>query len=151
MTMSKILVINGPNLNRLGSRDVGIYGSKTLADIQAEMVSKADDLGVELEFFQSNSEGAIIDYIQARTSEAAGIVINPGALAHYGYSLLDALSDSRLPVVEVHISDIYAREEWRRHSVTAAAAREQITGLGWQGYLNALEALVSLEGADQET
>lgn len=150
MTMSKILVINGPNLNRLGSRDVGIYGSMTLADIQSEMVSKANDLGVELEFFQSNSEGAIIDYIQARTDEAAGIVINPGALTHYGYSLLDALTDSRLPVVEVHISDIHAREEWRRHSVTAAAAREQITGLGWKGYLYALEALVSLEGADQE-
>ncbi len=147
--MSKILVINGPNLNRLGSRDVGIYGSMTLADIESEMVSKANDLGVELEFFQSNSEGAIIDYIQARTGEASGIVINPGALAHYSYSLLDALTDSRLPVVEVHISDIYAREEWRRHSVTAAAVREQITGLGWKGYLIALEALVSHKGADQ--
>ena len=149
--MSKILVINGPNLNRLGSRDVGIYGSKTLADIESEVSSKARELDVQVEFFQSNSEGAIIDYIQARTDEATGIVINPGALAHYGYSLLDALTDSRLPVVEVHISDIYAREEWRRHSVTAAAAREQITGLGWKGYLDALEALVSLEGADQET
>ena len=144
-------MINGPNLNRLGSRDVGIYGSKTLAEIESEITSKADELGVKVEFFQSNSEGAIIDYIQARSGEAAGIVINPGALTHYGYSLLDALTDSRLPVVEVHISDIHAREEWRRHSVTAAAAREQITGLGWKGYLIALEALVSQEGVDQET
>lgn len=151
MTTSKILVINGPNLNRLGSRDVGIYGSKTLADIEAEVASKASELGVQVEFFQSNSEGAIIDYIQARAGEAVGIVINPGALAHYGYSLLDALTDSRLPVVEVHISDIYAREEWRQHSVTSAAAREQITGLGWKGYLIALDALVSQGGADQQT
>lgn len=149
--MSKILVINGPNLNRLGSRDVGIYGSKTLPEIEAEVAAKADQLGVQVEFFQSNSEGAIIDYIQAGSSRAAGIVINPGALTHYGYSLLDALTDSQLPVVEVHISDIHAREEWRRHSVTAAAAREQITGLGWKGYLIALEALVSQEGAEKET
>ena len=145
------MVINGPNLNRLGIRDVGIYGSKTLAEIEAEITSKADELGVQVEFFQSNSEGAIIDYIQARTAEAAGIVINPGALTHYGYSLLDALTDSRLPVVEVHISDIHAREEWRRHSVTAVAAQEQITGLGWKGYLIALDALVSQKGAGQET
>ena len=144
-------MINGPNLNRLGIRDVGIYGSKTLAEIEAEIASKADEMGVQVEFFQSNSEGAIIDHIQAKSGEAAGIVINPGALTHYGYSLLDALTDSRLPVVEVHISDIHAREEWRRHSVTAAAAREQITGLGWKGYIVALEALVSQEGADQET
>ena len=144
-------MINGPNLNRLGSRDVGIYGSKTLADIEAEVASKASEMGVQVEFFQSNSEGAIIDYIQARAGEAVGIVINPGALAHYGYSLLDALTDSRLPVVEVHISDIYAREEWRQHSVTSAAAREQITGLGWKGYLIALDALVSQGGADQQT
>ena len=144
-------MINGPNLNRLGTRDVGTYGSKTLPEIEAEIAFKADEMGVQVEFFQSNSEGAIIDYIQAKSGEAAGIVINPGALTHYGYSLLDALTDSRLPVVEVHISDIHVREEWRRHSVTAAAAREQITGLGWKGYIVALEALISQEGADQET
>ena len=145
--MNKYLIINGPNLNLLGSRDASVYGSKTLADVEAELASKAEELGVEVEFFQSNSEGAIIDFIQANASGVRGIVINPGALAHYSYSLREAIADSRLPVIEVHISNIYARESWRQHSVTAAVVRGQITGLGSKGYLVALEVLVSEEGA----
>ena len=144
--MNKYLIINGPNLNLLGSRDASVYGSKTLAALEAELASKAEELGVEVEFFQSNSEGAIIDFIQANAPGVQGIVINPGALAHYSYSLREAIADSRLPVIEVHISNIYARESWRQHSVTAGVVRGQITGLGSKGYLVALEVLVSEEG-----
>ncbi len=144
--MNKYLIINGPNLNLLGSRDASVYGYKTLADVEAELASKAEELGVEVEFFQSNSEGAIIDFIQANAPGVRGIVINPGALAHYSYSLREAIADSRLPVIEVHISNIYARESWRQHSVTAGVVRGQITGLGSKGYLVALEVLVSEEG-----
>ena len=97
-----------------------------------------------MDCFQSNSEGAIIDYIQGNSDQAQGIIINAGALTHYGYSLRDALADSRLPVVEVHLSNIHAREQWRRHSVIADIARGQIAGLGWRGYIAALEVLAAL-------
>ena len=140
--MTRFLVINGPNLNALGSRDVAIYGSVTLAEIEARISAKATELGVEVDFFQSNSEGAIVDYIQS--NPAQGIIINPGALTHYGYSLRDALDDSHLPIVEVHLSNIHAREEWRRHSVVADMALGQVSGLGWRGYLAALEYLAAL-------
>ena len=141
--MNRFLIINGPNLSQLGSRDSNIYGSETLADIEAALASRAGELQVTLEFFQSNSEGAIIDFVQAKTQDAQGVVINPGALTHYGYSLREALADSRLPVIEVHISNIYAREPWRHHSVIAGIARGQITGLGWRGYIFALETLAA--------
>lgn len=139
----RILVVHGPNLNVLGGRDASLYGVKTLEEIQELTREKGDELGVEVAFFQSNSEGAIIDYLQAQVSEASGIIINPGALTHYGLSLHDALLDTRLPVVEVHLSNIYARDEWRRRSVVAPVAVGQISGLGWQGYLFALEFLAS--------
>ena len=139
--MTRFLVINGPNLNALGSRDAGIYGSVTLAEIEGRISEKATALGVEVDFFQSNSEGATVDYIQS--NPAQGIIINPGALTHYGYSLRDALEDARLPIVEVHLSNIHAREEWRRHSVIVGIAKGQISGLGWRGYLAALEYLVA--------
>lgn len=142
--MARLLVINGPNLNALGKRSQGMYGAKTLAEIEAKISQKAEGLGAEVVFFQSNSEGAIIDYIQDNCSDAQGIVINPGALTHYGYSLRDALVDSRLPVVEVHLSNIHAREDWRRRSVIADVARGQIAGLGWRGYLAAVEILKAL-------
>ena len=137
----KILVINGPNLNMLGRREPSIYGAKSLEEIEQVLREKAKELGVEVDFFQSNSEGALIDYIQSQTSEAVGAIINPGALTHYGLSLVDALADSRLPVVEVHLSNIYNREGWRRRSVVAPVAVGQISGLGWQGYLYALDFL----------
>ena len=138
----KILVINGPNLNNLGRREPGLYGVKSLADIEALIREKALELDADVEFFQSNHEGAIVDYLQSDAQDAAGIVINAGALTHYGLSLRDALTDSRLPIVEVHMSNIHAREEFRRRSVIADVAIGQIAGLGWRGYLFALEYLV---------
>ena len=142
--MARFLVINGPNLNLLGRRDPAIYGAKTLTEIEAQISSKAEELGVKVDCFQSNSEGAIIDYVQSNSAEAQGIIINPGALTHYGYSLREALVDARIPVVEVHLSNIHARERWRRSSVIADVAKGQIAGLDWRGYVSALEFLTGL-------
>ena len=147
--MARFLVINGPNLNLLGRRDRSIYGSVTLPEIEDRLAGKAKELEVDLDFFQSNSEGAIIDHIQDSSEQSEGIIINPGALTHYGYSLRDALVDSGLPVVEVHLSNIQGREDWRRHSVIAEIARGQIAGLGWRGYIAALEALSNLLGKEE--
>ena len=139
----KILVIHGPNLNMLGKRDKAIYGEKTLPGIDAILKKEAKALGVDVLTFQSNHEGALVDFIQEQADSAQGIVINPGALTHYGLSLLDALIDSRLPVIEVHISDIYHRERWRAKSVIAPIADTQVIGMGWKGYITALQVLVS--------
>lgn len=141
--MSTFLVINGPNLNLLGRRDPALYGAKTLPEIESLLGQRASELGVQVLFYQSNSEGALIDFIQQQASKAQGIILNPGALTHYSLSLRDALVDTRLPVVEVHLSNIYAREEWRSHSVITPIARGQITGLGWRGYTLALEYLAA--------
>ena len=144
----KILIVNGPNLNMLGQRDASHYGAKTLSEIEEAVRSRAQDLGVEVDFFQSNHEGAIVDYLQASAVDASGVVINAGALTHYGLSLRDALVDSRLPIVEVHLSNIHGRERFRRRSVIASIAEGQIAGLGWQGYLFGLEYLANrLQGA----
>ena len=140
--MPQIEVINGPNLNALGRRDAAVYGVVTLAEIQDRITRRAQELGVDVEFFQSNSEGAIVDHIQ--NAAADGIIINPGALTHYGYSLRDALADTGLPIVEVHLSNIHAREEWRRKSVVAEVATGQISGFGWRGYIAALETLTEI-------
>src|SRR4030043_587928 len=137
----RILVIHGPNLNMLGKRDKSIYGEKTLQEIDALLKKEARALGVDVVTFQSNHEGALIDFIQEQADSAQGIIINPGALTHYGLSLLDALSDTKLPVIEVHLSDIYHREEWRARSVIAPIAEKQIIGLGWRGYITALQTL----------
>jgi len=137
----KILVIHGPNLNMLGKREKSIYGEKTLGQINALLKKEARSLNVEVVTFQSNHEGALIDFIQEQAGSAQGIIINPGALTHYGFSLLDALVDSKLPVIEVHLSDIYHREEWRAKSVIAPIAKKQIIGLGWRGYITALQTL----------
>jgi len=139
----KILVINGPNLNMLGKRDRAIYGEKTLPEINSLIKREGRKLKAELVFFQSNSEGTLIDFIQEESGSADGIIINPGALTHYGLSLRDALADSGLPVIEVHISDIHAREKWRAKSVTAPVAKKQISGQGWRGYILALQTLVA--------
>ena len=139
----KIIILNGPNLNMLGKREQSYYGVKTLADIEELVAEKARDLEVEAEFYQSNHEGALVDYLQTLTPDVEGLVVNAGAITHYGISLRDALIDSRLPIVEVHLSNIHAREEFRRHSVIADIAQGQIAGLGWQGYLFALEYLAT--------
>ena len=145
----KILVINGPNLNMLGKRDKEIYGDKTLAEIDSLIKEQGEALNIEVLTFQSNSEGTLVDFIQEQADSASGIIINPGALTHYGLSLGDVLADTKLPIIEVHLSNIYAREEWRAQSVIAPIAKGQISGLGWRGYIAALRALVAqLRGED---
>ena len=139
----KILVIHGPNLNMLGKREKSIYGEKTLQEIDALLKKEAKALSVDVVTFQSNHEGALVDFVQEHAESARGIIINPGALTHYGFSLLDALVDSKLPVIEVHLSNIYRREEWRAKSIIAPVAQGQISGLGWRGYVAALQVLVS--------
>jgi len=141
----RILIIHGPNLNMLGSRQVSIYGDKTLEEIDSLLEKAASELGGEIEIYQSNHEGMLVDFIQEKSPGATGIIINPGALTHYGLSLRDALADTALPVIEVHLSNIYAREEFRQQSVIAPIARGQITGLGWRGYIAALEIMAALE------
>lgn len=139
----KILVINGPNLNMLGKRDPELYGREGLAEIEQRLRDKAGEVGVEVELFQSNHEGAIVDHLEASAPSASGVIINAGALTHYGLSMRDALVDVGLPVVEVHLSNIHGRESFRRRSVVAPIAVGQIAGLGWRGYLYALEYLAA--------
>jgi 3-dehydroquinate dehydratase-2 len=140
--MTRILVLNGPNINFLGRRNPGIYGTKTLDEVNQEVSRKAEPLRVQVDFFQSNSEGDLVDCIQDNWGKLDGIIINPGALTHYGYSLKDALIDAAVPVIEVHLGNIHAREEWRRNSVIADIARGQIAGFGWRSYTAALEIMV---------
>ncbi|MQG37911.1 MAG: type II 3-dehydroquinate dehydratase [SAR202 cluster bacterium] len=143
--MSKtIIIINGPNLNNLGKRDTSLYGTKTLADIENDISLKASDIGVEVEFFQSNHEGSIVEFIQQWSEQAKGVIINAGALTQVGYSILDAILDTKLPLIEVHLSNIHAREEFRQKSVFAGSAIGQIAGFGPAGYLYALEHLSSV-------
>ena len=140
----KILLIHGPNLNLLGRRNRDLYGDKTLPELEAIVTKRARELGASVKAYQSNHEGALIDFIQEEAPMASGIIINPGALTHYGLSLRDALEDSNLPVIEVHLSDIHSREEWRSKSVIEDLASTQICGLGWQGYVDAVDFLVAL-------
>jgi len=141
--VKRVVVVNGPNLNLLGKREPHIYGSRTQEDLQQVIEDRASRLGLEVTFFQSNDEGEMIDFLQREAPGAAGIVINPAAFAHYSLALYDCLQALALPVVEVHISNIHAREEWRSKSVTARAARGVITGLGFAGYEFALEFLAT--------
>jgi 3-dehydroquinate dehydratase-2 len=135
------LILNGPNINMLGRRDTSLYGSKTLEEVNQEIKWVANELGVEVIFYQSNLEGELVNCIQEHWGKIQGIVLNAGALTHYGLSLKDALIDSRLPVVEVHLSNPLAREDWRRVSVISDIARGQIAGFGWRSYTSALKVL----------
>ncbi len=140
--MKTILLIHGPNLNLLGSRDQEQYGSTTLTDLEKIVEKKALQNEYTIRTFQSNHEGALIDWIQENSPDACGIIINPGALTHYSYALHDAIADTRLPCVEVHLSDIHAREAWRAQSVIAPACIAQISGKKEKGYEEAIELLV---------
>ena len=139
---TRILVVNGPSLNLLGTREPQIYGSTTLAQIEMRLRELAVQWpGLELEFFQSNSEGAILDYLHAQGPRAHGIVINPGGLAHSSVALRDAVAAIGIPAVEVHLTNIHAREPFRRRSLLAGVCRGSVCGLGPYGYEAALEAL----------
>ncbi len=137
----KILVINGPNLNLLGLREPQIYGSKTYADLCEFIKSSCDALGVECELYQSNHEGDIVDKIQAAYKVFDGLVINPAAYTHTSVAILDAIKSVDIPTVEVHISDVNSREEFRKHSFVSYVAKERFIGLGFEGYRKALEFL----------
>ncbi len=142
----KLLIINGPNLNLLGKREPDIYGHETYADLCRRIADYAKICGHQVRFVQSNHEGALIDAIQLAGEDGTqGIVINPGAYAHYSYAIHDALRSVDVPAVEVHISDISAREPWRHVSVTAPACVKTIFGLGFDGYLRAVDVLEGKE------
>ena len=138
----RIFIVHGPNLNLLGEREPEIYGSASLDDINADLARVAKEAGAEVEFFQSNHEGALLDRIQEAPSFADAILINPGALTPTSIALRDALAATMLPVVEVHISNIFAREEFREHSFVSGIAVGMITGLGASGYRLGLQALL---------
>ena len=144
----KILVINGPNLNNLGKRDEFHYGAESFSEVITSIEQFSKELGIEVKFSQSNSEGELISFIQKEASTSDGIVINAGALTHYGLSLKDSLIDAHIPLVEIHISNIHQREEYRRTSVVEPVAIGQVAGFGTSGYLYALELLINyLENA----
>ncbi len=142
--MPRLLVVNGPNLNLLGQREQDVYGRVSLDHINERLNRLASGAGIECEFFQSNSEGELIDFIQREGYDADGLILNGGALTHYSYALRDAISAVEIDTVEVHISNIYARDDFRRHSVVAAVCIGQIVGLGTQVYELALSYFADL-------
>ena len=146
MASATILVLNGPNLNLLGVREPKTYGSETLADIEESCLERAASLDLALDFRQSNHEGQMIDWIQEARESADGIVINAGAYTHTSVAILDALLAAEVPTVEVHLSNIHRRDEFRHHSFIAKAARGMICGFGGHGYRLALDALVNIIG-----
>ena len=141
----QFLLLNGPNLKTLGTREPHIYGSTTVADIVDRVQAKAREAGASILAFQSNHEGELIDFIQKHQGDSDGVIVNPGAFGHYGYALRDAIAGSGLNAIEVHISNVYAREEFRHTLVLSAVCKGVITGLGWRGYLYALDSLIEAQ------
>ena len=141
-----ILILHGPNLNLFGRREPHIYGSTTLAEIDARLRELADELGVGLEIFQSNHEGALIDKLHERIDTVVGALVNPAGLTQHGVPLHDAIKAMPFPVIEVHMSNIAAREAWRAHSIISPAVRGTVQGLGWRSYTAALRALADMAG-----
>jgi 3-dehydroquinate dehydratase-2 len=141
-----VLVVNGPNLNLLGTREPEVYGSQTLADVEVHLKEVAAELGVAVRFVQSNSEGAIVDALHGARASAGAVVINPGAFAHYSYAIRDAVVAVGLPTIEIHISNVHAREPFRHTSVIAPVAAGFVCGLGTYGYEVALRAAVRAAG-----
>ena len=140
----RFLILHGPNLNLFGRREPHIYGSTTLAQINDAIEALGRELGVEVICFQSNHEGALVDKLQEHVDDIEGALLNPGGLTQHGVSLHDCIKAMPFPVIEVHLSNIHAREEWRSHSIITPAAKGTILGLGWQGYLLGLRALVTM-------
>ena len=144
MHAMKILILHGPNLNLFGRREPHIYGSTTLTQINERLAELAASLSVEIEVFQSNHEGALVDKLHERIDTVQGALLNPAGLTQHGVSLHDAIKAMPFPVLEIHLSNIAAREEWRHKSIIAPAARATIQGLGWRSYTTGLRALVEL-------
>jgi 3-dehydroquinate dehydratase II len=143
----RVLVLHGPNLNLLGEREPHIYGTRTLGELNEAIAAAATELGAEVRCEQHNAEGALVDALQAARKDCDAVVINPGAYAHYSYAIHDAIAAIGIPVIEVHLSNIAAREAFRRTSVTAPACRAVVSGLGEAGYLLALRALGEMLGS----
>lgn len=144
--MKKILVMNGPNLNLLGEREPAIYGGDTLKSINDEILAKARELGVETVFYQSNSEGGLIDRLHESRLDCDGVILNAGAYTHYSYAIRDAIAAIRIPVIEVHLSNVNSRDEFRKNSVIAPVCKGTIAGFGKLSYMLALYALCSMPG-----
>lgn len=142
--MKKILVIHGPNLNLLGEREPGVYGSQSIDDLNSAIIDRAKAMEMECEIFQSNHEGAIIDKLHAARKNFDGVVINAGAYTHYSYAIRDAISAIKIPCIEVHISNVFARDEFRSNSVIAPVCKGSISGFGFGSYYLAVQALAEL-------
>ena len=140
----RVLVLHGPNLNLFGRREPHIYGKMTLSEINARLTSLAGELGIELVILQSNHEGALIDCLQEHIDDADGAIINPAGYTNYGVALHDCIKTMPYPVIECHISNRHAREEWRHHSIISSAVKATVEGLGWRSYTAALRALVEI-------